>query len=965
VNFGNAWHLPRNPQPRGQVSMRVPLEDIDAGADVILSNGNQFREAGVPGNQTQSSVVMIRRTGDNAWNPLPMQFQAMDGNDKFFFARVPANLFPAGSVIQYYFRIDYTDRDTTFLHGNDLRSLVTADESVAQADPFTYPIRFPDSPQGATVLFNSGVLQGRIYNNSGHIEIAGPDLDGSAQAIIVTFSPPSVEIDDRLLNVGRVLNSTPLPNGVEVMQELGTRQVRARLMFPVSGVMRYEVVDWGGDPPSRLAINAESSEEEHFYGFGEKFDQLDQTGKVVDIRVFDAPGNKGDFSYKVAPWFISTRGYGVHLDSTARSTFDMRTGTNGRYRLSTEAGNLKLNIVFGPKLPDVLTHYTEITGRPPLCPPWVFGSWISSDEWRNGGEVRYAVSKFRERGIPCSMFVFDSPWETAYNDFHLNQAQFAPAARFEDQAFDGFSTPLDMMRFLQQNGLKAVCWMTPFVNIRSTDEGVPGQNLGRASNYDEAAQLGLFVRESAGGSPLVINWWKGKGSPIDFSKPEARTWLEQQLKELLQATEVDTVKGKESAIGGFKTDDGEFGNGQDVYIPPTAFYGNGLTGQEFLNGYCLEYHRAVFSMIQPNGFLFARSGFTGSQAFPGYWAGDNQPNFGDENGLPSVIVAGLSAAMCGFSIWGHDIGGYQNTDFSPVSPADLFIRWTQFGCFSPIMQMHRQVNNANLRQYPWGYAEQGESIDNNRALTNYRFYANLHTRLFPYLYTYAQMSQDTGIPIMRPLVLQHQDDPRTFSVQHTFYFGGELLVAPVIQPRANSRGVYLPEGQWIDFWTHQQHAGKNDVVWTNPAQPAEPASKIPVFVRSGAILPFLLGDVESLCDPDYINNAQIKTWDGGLDIHVYPDGDTSFEMFEGTQIQSSQTAGTLTLSIQSPVPRAILLRILTERPASIRRDGIPLTEAASAAAFDTAAAGWRFDSQSGFVLVKFSHPGGTTTVITL
>ena len=118
--------------------------------------------------------------------------------------------------------------------------------------------------------------------------------------------------------------------------------------------------------------------------------------------------------------------------------------------------------------------------------------------------------------------------------------------------------------------------------------------------------------------------------------------------------------------------------------------------------------------------------------------------------------------MSGFSIWGHDVGGYQNTNFSPVSPADLFIRWTQFGCFSPIMQMHRQVDGENLRQYPWGYPEAGETTDNNRALANYQFYATLHSRLFPYLYTYAKQSSETGVPILRPLVLIHQDDPRTF-----------------------------------------------------------------------------------------------------------------------------------------------------------------------------------------------------------
>lgn len=970
MNIGNAWHFPRNAQPRGQASMRLPLEDIDAGIDVILTNGNQFQGGGSAGNQTRTgSAVMIRMIGDSGWTPLPMQFQTAIGNDKFFFATVPAHRFPAGALVQYYFKIEYTDRQTTFIHGDDAHSFATADESGAQAVPFTYSIRFPSNAQGPTVSFNAGSLQGRMYRDSGHLEIAGPDLNGAALANTVTLSPPAVEIGNRLFNIGRVLTTASLPNGLDVTQDLGMGQVRAHLTFPISGVMRYEILDWGGEAPSRLIISSESDEGEHFYGFGEKFNQLDQAGKVVDIRVFDTAGNKGDHSYKVAPWFMSTRGYGFHLDSPARSTFDMRAQMNGRYRVSSEAGNLRLNIVYGPQLPDVLMRYTQMTGRPPLPPPWVFGHWISSDVWRSGGEVRYAVSQFGQKKIPSSIFVFDSPWETAYNDFQFNGAQFAAGEQIENQNFTGFfagfANPSEMMRFLQQNGLKAVCWMTPFINTQSVDENIPGQNLGEASNYREAADGNLFVRASVGGPPQEITWWKGHGSPVDFSKPEARTWFQEQLRKLLNETEVTTATGQESAIGGFKTDDGEFGNGQDVYIPETAIYANGLTGRQFVNGYCMEYHRSVYEVLGSAGFLFARSGFTGTQAFPACWAGDNQPNFGNENGLQSVIVAGLSAAMSGFSIWAHDIGGYQNANFSPVSRADLFIRWTQFGCFSPIMQIHRQVNNANQEQYPWGYAEAGESPDNNRALANYRFYATLHTRLFPYVYTYARMSQDTGLPILRPLVLQHQNDPRTFSIQHTYYFGAEFLVAPVIQPRATTRGLYLPEGEWIDFWTHQRHVGKQDIVWQNPAQPEEPGSKIPLYVRNGAIVPFLLGeDVQSLCDPNYINNPQIKTWDGGLDIHIYPAGNTQFTIFDGILIESEALSGSLTVKVTSPSPRELLLRILAPRPAVVRRDGTALPEMDSPTAFESATAAWRFDSAAGFVLIKFPHPSGTV-VITL
>ena len=151
-------------------------------------------------------------------------------------------------------------------------------------------------------------------------------------------------------------------------------------------------------------------------------------GNVVDILTFDNPGNKGDRSYKVAPWFISTRGYGFHLDSTARSTFDMRDGAAGRYVVTNHFRSLAFQVVYGPALTDVLSRYTGLTGRPSLPPPFAFGPWISSDIWRDGGEVRYAVDKFRERGIPVSAFVFDSPWEISYNDFKFN----IPAAGFHD-----------------------------------------------------------------------------------------------------------------------------------------------------------------------------------------------------------------------------------------------------------------------------------------------------------------------------------------------------------------------------------------------------------------------------------------------------------------------------------------------------------------------------------------------------
>ncbi len=964
AGIGNAWHIPKNAEPAGQPSMRSPLNEIGPEAAVTLFSGNQFQGGGVTGDQTQTgSALLFKKAADLSWTSLPVAFQVAAANNKYFSATIPAGTFHSGDVVQYYFKIAYNDRATTFLHGSDGRSSATADEAAARAQPFTFGVRWPLASLGNFVSADSGPVQARIYLDSGHIEAAGPDLGGAAHANIITLAPPAVAVGDRTFNIGRVVSSTALTNGLEVVQELGLTRIKARLTFAAQGVMRYEVVDWGGPAPDASWVAAASDGGEHFYGFGEKYNALDQSGRTVRILTFDQPGNKGDRSYKVAPWFVSTRGYGFHLDSTAESSFDMRHSKADRFVVTNPSAALRFNLVYGPKLTDVVARYTGITGRPALPPPWAFGPWISSDIWRSGGEVRYAVTKFRERGIPVSAFVFDSPWEVAYNDFDFNKTQFGQPGTFEGKPFKEFSQIADMMTFFRENGLKVICWMTPFVNVSSNDEGVPGQNLQKAKNYQEGVNGGFFVRASRNGPPLVVTWWKGRGSPIDFTKKEARDWLTRQLNDLLTASQVDTKSGKEPAIGGFKSDDGESGNGPNTYIPDTAAYADGRTGREFVNGYCLEYHRTVYNVLGTAGLIFARSGFTGTQAFPGCWAGDNEPNFGAENGLPSVILAGLSAAMSGFSVWGHDVGGYQNANFSSVSPADLFMRWTQFGCFSPLMQMHRQVNAQNLRQYPWGYPEGGETAENNRALANYQFYAGLHTRLFPYLYTYAKQSGETGLPIMRPLVLMHQDDPRVFPVQHTYYFGGDLLVAPVIEPNATERQVYLPEGDWFDFWTNEPHAGKQDVTWKNPDQPDPPKSKIPVFVRRGAIVPLILGQqVQTLCDDNYVNNAAVKTWDGGLEVRLYPAGTSQFTVYDGTDIRSEEGAGARSVTINSPTPRPVLLRILAPRPAAVRRDGATLPEVADPAAFEAASAGWRFDAAPGFVLVKFPHPGGATKV---
>jgi alpha-D-xyloside xylohydrolase len=806
---------------------------------------------------------------------------------------------------------------------------------------------FPDGvewqldPSGPVLGFDQGPLRAEIFEDTGHFQLIGPDLSGAAAATTILITPPAVATGTGTVTVGRVLASSSVAGGLSLRQAAGVAEIHAALTFLTDGVLRYEVLDWGGLEPLQTALAGPIVDGDHFYGFGEKFNSLDQTGKRINVLTFDDPGAKGDHSYKVAPWFVSTRGYGFHLDSSAESEFDMGAGAPDRFVAANRFATLRVNLVYGPALTDVITRYTGYTGRPALPPPWAFGPWISSDIWRSGGEVRYAVTQFRDRGIPASAFVFDSPWETAYNDFTFNMTQFGQDATFDEVHYPGFASVAEMMEFLRENGLKAICWMAPFVNVSSDDEHVAGQTLGQASNYAEGAANGFFVRASAGGQPLIVPWWKGRGSPVDLTSADATAWLQTQLRMLLQQSHVTTASGQEEpVIGGFKTDDGESGNGPNTYIPTTAVYADGRTGVEMRNGYCVAYHRAVWNVLGRSGMLFARSGFAGSHAFPGYWAGDNEPNFGD-NGLPSVIIAGQSAALSAYSIWGHDIGGYQDTNPSQ-SPPNLFMRWAQFGCFSPIMQMHRQVSRE--LQYPWRFGDE--------ALANYQFFTRLHTRLFPYIYTYAQAASTTGLPIIRPLVLLDQDDPNTFSVNHTYCFGNELLIAPMLAPDATTRNVYLPRGNWFDFWTAAAHPGGQVLTWTNANQ-----SQLPLFVRAGAIIPMLPTDVRTLCDADYVNNDTIPTRTDDLLVEIYPGGTSAFTVFDGTQIdcQGDQTTGSVTLTAS---PRALTLRILAQKPGAVTKDGSPVPEQAPAAD----GASWHYDPDGGFIEVHFAQAGGGATI---
>lgn len=312
LTAGNAWHVPSGTEP-GIAHMRSPVHGVVAGADIVVYSGNQFAGSGNPGNQLQTgSAVKYRKITDAAWTTVPLLFFAQNGNNKYFAATIPGAALGSGDVIEYYLQIAYSDHATTFLYGGDDASHATTDEATAQAAPYALGVEWPLEPSGTFAsAHGDGGWEARIYTDSGHVGLVanGPEID---------LAPPAAKLDGNWLPIGRVVAQTPLAGGgLELQQTLGRRTITARLTFAASGIARYEVIDWGGSPPAETQIGGASDATERFYGFGEKFDALDQAGKIVHVLTSDYPGEKGDHSYLVAPWFVSSKGYGRSASPTA------------------------------------------------------------------------------------------------------------------------------------------------------------------------------------------------------------------------------------------------------------------------------------------------------------------------------------------------------------------------------------------------------------------------------------------------------------------------------------------------------------------------------------------------------------------------------------------------------------------------------------------------------------------------
>lgn len=564
--------------------------------------------------------------------------------------------------------------------------------------------------------------------------------------------------------------------------------------------------------------------DEHFFGFGERMDFMDRRGKQVRLDVGRGLGrphiigayNILEANYSPVPFFMSTRGYGIFLHTSYASGWDMGSKDPESFSFTADGGELDYYFIYGPGFPDILNRYTALTGRSPLLPRFALGLHVGTysggtwgyEEHTSTQYVVDLVRKFRALGIPLDILHLDSTWRI----FGKNGGSGATTFEWRET----FKNPAAMFDSLYAMNIQLVG-----VHVRPRFDNGNKLNL-----LDQAREKGYVYPEQ--GRP---------GEFVNFFDPEAVDWW------------WENGAMRVAGIGArfFKTDEGSaFGRKANESEK------TGPTGEEVRklhNLFPLAYAKAPYEKFAAfnhmRGMNHTREGYAGIQRYPFIFAGDWPSEW---QYFGPVIKAGLNIGLSGIGYWAHCMGGFEHK-----ADPELYIRWCQFGLLSPVAHLFG-MDHPGYKE-PWNYGD--------TALTLFRKYARFRYRLTPYLYTCAHEMAETGLPLMRALVLEYQEDPNVYDIGDQYLLGPDMMVCPVTEKGAQTRIVYLPEGTWINYWTGECHEGRQ---YLNVVTPLD---QIPVFMRAGAIIP--------LQEPvDYLGDRQPSE----LTLKIYPAGRREFQLYE-------------------------------------------------------------------------------------
>lgn len=530
------------------------------------------------------------------------------------------------------------------------------------------------------------------------------------------------------------------------------------------------------------------------YGLGERFTSFVKNGQVVDIWNEDG-GTSSELTYKNIPFYITNKGYGVFVNHPEGVSFEVATERVSKVQFSVPGERLEYFIIGGDTLKKVLSNYTALTGKPALPPAWSFGLWLTTSFTTSYDEktVSSFIDGMKNRDIPLDVFHFDCFWmkEFQWCDFVWDS--------------EVFPDPAAMIKRLKEKGLKLCVWINPYIAQKSY-------------LFAEGMERGYFIK-TVNGDVWQWDLWQPGQAIVDFTNPGACSWFAEKLKALLDI-----------GVDCFKTDFGE-------RIPTDVIYYDGSDPIKMHNYYTYLYNKTVFELLkrekgEREAVLFARSATVGGQMFPVHWGGDCSASY---ESMAESLRGGLSLCMSGFGFWSHDISGFEAT-----ATPDLYKRWSAFG----LLSTHSRLHGSSSYRVPWFFDDEAVEV--------LRYFTKLKCSLMPYLFSTACHTADSGIPMVRSMVLEFTDDPACDCLDRQYMLGDSLLVAPIFSTDGHVT-YYVPKGTWTNYLTGNKIKGGR---WVKEYHNY---MSIPLLVRPNSII--TVGEINTTAQYDFNNNVTLHAFE--------------------------------------------------------------------------------------------------------
>ncbi|WKE66583.1 glycoside hydrolase family 31 protein [Gallaecimonas kandeliae] len=573
---------------------------------------------------------------------------------------------------------------------------------------------------------------------------------------------------------------------------------------------------------------------EKLMGGGERVLGMDRRGHKLPLY------NKASYGYTTEaaqmyyslPMVISSNKYLLLFDNTASGEMDLGAGQKDQMQFSAVGGRRSYVLVAGEHFKDLTEDYTSLTGHQPLPPRWALGNFASRFGYHSEAEARDVVARFKAAGIPLDAIVLDLYWFGKDVKGHMGNLDWDKAA---------FPTPEKMIADFKKEGVKTVLITEPFI-------------LTTSKCWDEAVKAGAITPDATG-KPATYDFYFGHTGLVDVFSQKGRDWFWGKYQQLL-----------DQGVAGFWGDLGE----PEVH-PANLVHAEG-SADELHNAYGHRWAQMVFERsrkAQPQNrpFILMRSGYAGSQRFGMMpWTGDVSRSWG---GFKPQVELALQMGAQGLGYIHSDLGGFAGGDkFDP----ELYLRWLQYGVFQPVFRPHAQEE---IAPEPVFHDAQIQKLVGD--------YVKLRYSLLPYNYTLAFENSQSGLPLMRSLMLE-SDDVKDFDNSHSYFWGDAFLVTPVTEQGARTVTTQLPKGAWFDFWSGKRVEGGRS--YTRPTQ----VENLPVLVKAGSFVPMVdpVQSTDSYSSKDltlhYWADASVPAAKG----QMYEDDGKTFGAFAKGQYQLLQ-----------------------------------------------------------------------------